>query len=440
MLIVLSVALICVSVLLEIYFAIKGPMLRLMNIVTLLYVYLLRPIVIILIGTSLLYPKDFDIDMYKMAWVMAAMSIVIENIGYYLTFPRINRIKIEFKARGIRDVDVPWNFSSVEKVVVWLIAFSFLFLSLMFITSGTAFLAQKRSIAMAAVNPMLRYLYPFVQLSAALLGFSGLVQIMFLGKKIRGVITFLLGVVFTAIVYQRGTMISFALLSLWILLDFFRIKQINTNKKELFKFFLIALFMFFILVFLRDFYNLIFSGFTLLPLRSMGEGGSILLLLVSRPDGDSLEVWTILLRYLLENGPLMGKSLLNIPYALASSNFRLFNELKLGVDILNEYYHYDTYWYRKFGFNLGSVQEMVLNFSFVGVFFAFFIGILRGALVRWYYRKLFFRGKLIKATIYYQGMSYFLSAFNAFHWMLFYAVFAEFLELVLKIRLKPKER
>lgn len=435
MFVVLSFILICVSILLEIYFALKGPLLRLINIVYLLYVYLLRPIAIISVGTSLLYPKEFDLNTYKLAWLLASVSIVCENIGYYLTFPRISRLRKEFSAHGSIG-DLTRRFSKTERNIFWLAIFSFLSLSLMFLSAGTAFLAHNREVAMAAVNPILRYLYPFVQLSAALLGFIGLIQITILKKTFRGVITFLLGVVFTAIVYQRGMLISFVLLAFFLTLDLFRISQIVVEKKKIIKFLLAALILLVVLVLLRDIYNLIFSGqFLLLRLLEKREDGSpFMLLLISRPDGDTLEVWTILLRYISENTPLLGKSLLNIPFTLTSSNFRLLSGHKLGVDILNEYYDYDTYWYKKFGFNLNSAQEMVLNFSFAGIFFGFIMGLFKGILISWYYRKILFRSEPTKPTVYYQGLSYFLSTFSAFHWMVFYIVFAEVLGSLSRIR------
>lgn len=97
MFVVLSISLILFSILLEIYFAIKGPLLRLMNIVYLLYIYLLRPVAIILLNGSILYPKEFDVNTYKMAWLFAAISIICENIGYYLTFPRMKFLKKDFE-------------------------------------------------------------------------------------------------------------------------------------------------------------------------------------------------------------------------------------------------------------------------------------------------------------------------------------------------------
>uniref|UniRef100_A0A7C4RXY5 Oligosaccharide repeat unit polymerase n=1 Tax=Fervidobacterium pennivorans TaxID=93466 RepID=A0A7C4RXY5_FERPE len=375
---------------------------------------------------------------YKMAWLLAAISIICENIGYYLTFPRMKFLKKDFETRN---VNITQRFGTIERYAVWLIVFSLVFVLLMFATTGTSFLAHNRRVAMAAVNPILRYLYPFVQLSAALLGFIGLIQLMFLKEKLKGIITFFLGVLFTMIVYQRGMMVSFVMLAFFVALDFFRINRRIVKEKSILKFLLVILLLFFILVLLRDIYNLIFSGqFILLKIFKESESGEnpILLLLASRPDGDVLEVWTILFGYLSENRPLLGRSLINIPFALTSSNFRLSSGYKLGVDILNEHYDYDTYWYRKFGFNLNSIQEMVLNFHVTGILFGFLLGLFRGVLTSWYYRRVFFYGDPTKATLYYQGISYFLSAFNAFHWMCFYVMFAEILSILSKLKLHSK--
>lgn len=118
------------------------------------------------------------------------------------------------------------------------------------------------------------------------------------------------------------------------------------------------------------------------------EANKFLILLAIGHDGDILEVWTILLRYLSKNPPLLGKSLIGIPFTLTSSNFRLNTGLKTGVDLLNEYYDFKTYQYRKYGFNLNAAQEMVLNFSCPGVLFGFVSGLVSGLLTKWYYKRL----------------------------------------------------
>ncbi|MEM1973988.1 MAG: hypothetical protein QXN68_04265 [Thermoplasmata archaeon] len=437
MLVFFSIFLIIISILSEFYFLRHGTSLRLMNIPNLLYIYILRPIAILSVGTSLLYSREFDINNYKLAWFLASLYILFENMGYYLTFPRLKGIRTAIPSNGLSDFENSKSIQTILRVNFWLILISILFLFLMFLTAGTSFLAQNRNMAMVAVNPLLRYFYPFVQLSAALLGFLSVVLITLYKKFFTGIFFFIISLFLTSLIYQRGMTIAFVMLSSMISLDIYRIKG-ELNLKKAFKFLLVLVVLFFILIFLRDIYNFVVTGqidlFKSLQKNITNNSNQLLVLLIIRPDGDILEVWTILLRYLSKNPPLLGNSLIKIPFMLTSSNFRLSTGMKTGVDILNEYYDFNTYWYKKYGFNLNVAQEMVLNFSFVGVFFGFVTGLFNGLLTKWYYKKVL-NGDFFRSTIYFNSFSYFLGTFASFQWMVFQLAFSEIITLLAKVRI-----
>ncbi|ODN29819.1 hypothetical protein [Fervidobacterium thailandense] len=446
MLISISVMFILLSIVAEIYFLKTGPFVRLMNIPNLIYIYLLRPMAILSIGTSILYSREFDIQSYKLGWFLASLYIISENIGYLFTFPRLSKMVgnngvISEVSVGFQDYEAHQEeiLRVIKSSIFWLVMFSTTFLLTMFLTAGTSFLAQNRNMAMAAVNPLLRYIYPFVQLSAAVLAFSAVILIFSYKRLFFGVSTLIVSLVITSIIYQRGMTTGFLVLAGTVAFDLYRLRRGKISLKLLLRYLIVLLFLFILLVFLRDIYNLFVTGqFNLFKSLQKSEFDNLnmfFLILSSRPDGDVLEIWSILLRFLSRNGPLLGETLIRAPLMLMSSNFRLKTGMKTGVDILNEYYDFNTYWFRKFGFNVNAAQELVLNFHFISALYGFFVGALNGLLVRWYYKRLR-KGEFIKSTIYFSAVSYFLTTFAAFQWMIFEIIFAEILSLLLKIKLR----
>ena len=433
MLVFFSIVFVILSLIIVVYSIFKGPLLNLMSVITIPYIYLLRPIAILALQRSLLY--KIDIELYKIGFFLASLSLFIYNLGYLITFPRLSKLKKNFKGLVI-------NLSSSDKKTLrWILIFSIIFVIAMFSIGGLNVLGPNRNASMTALFPVLRYIYPFVQVGAALIGFYGTLVFIVKKDKLKGFLLMIISFVLTSIVYQRGMTIGAISTAFFLSLD--NIRLTKSKKRKLFEMLriLILFFLLFLLgVFLRDIFNFIVNGFSIeyLYLRSNTSNAQndFIIFLLSRPDGDKLEVWSILMEYLQKREPLLGKTLLRIPFMLTSSNFRLKTNLKTGVDILNEYYQYETYWYKKFGFNLDTSQELVLNFGFVGVFYNFFIGILNGILVKRFYQSINRDGKLLQEYIIFYGVSYFLGTFAAFQWLIFSLLLLYILKRLEKINFK----
>jgi len=432
MLVFLSIILVFLSLIMGVYSILKGPFLRFLDLFITPYVYLLRPIAILALGTSLLY--NINLELYKLGFFYASLSLFWGNIGYLLTFPRLSKLKKNFN--GIESsISHPKN----GKIVWWTIVFSLVFLFLMFSIAGTDFLGSYRNASISALFPSLRYIYPFVQVGAALLALYGVLILTIKKEKSKGFLMIIISVILTAIIYQRGMTASAISSAIFLAVDNFRLK--NTSKfSSLLKLLVLFIMLFLIVVFLRDIFNFVMSEFNVEQLffsRFLAENthNALFMLIAVRPDGDKVEIWSILMEYLKMRGPFLGKTFLTIPFTLTSSYFRLKSGLKTGLDILNEYYDYETYWYRKFGFNLGSSQELVLNFGFAGVFYSFIIGFLKGIVVRKFYYSITKGKNLLEQYLIFVGLSTFLSSFSGFHWMLFYLILATVLRIVSRFSL-----
>jgi len=300
---------------------------------------------------------------------------------------------------------------------------------------------------MSAVNPILRYLYPFVQLGAGVIAFYGILLILAEQKILGGVTWLIMSMIFTMIIYQRGITLGFATAAITIFVDYVRVKRKKINKKNLIKLLLLLMILFLLILFLRDIYSFIVTSTFYVNLNitnQVSEKGDFLdvikLMLVSRPDGDIVEVWMILMNFLDEKGYQYGKTLLKIPFTLTSSNFRLTNNLKTGLDLINEYYSYEIYWYRKFGFNLNSNQELVMNFGIFGIFMCFFLGLLKGFLTSHFYHSLL-RGKevLLSYTVY-SAINTFFGSFSGFQWAAFFLAYAYALKQASRVRISTIEK
>lgn len=433
------------SLLLNAYSVVKGPFLNVMQLIIIPYVYLVRPLTIISLGTTILYSKAFNMNNYKIGWLFASLCLFMSSFGYFVSFPRIRGL-----ARSPEN-SKPSSFSMIgsrtRRVVVWAFILSMFCLSLMFAVTGTRFLPHNRQTAMSAVNPILRYLYPFVQLGAGVIAFYGILLILAEQKILGGVTWLIMSMIFTMIIYQRGITLGFATAAITIFVDYVRVKRKKINKKNLIKLLLLLMILFLLILFLRDIYSFIVTSTFYVNLNitnQVSEKGDFLdvikLMLVSRPDGDIVEVWMILMNFLDEKGYQYGKTLLKIPFTLTSSNFRLTNNLKTGLDLINEYYSYEIYWYRKFGFNLNSNQELVMNFGIFGIFMCFFLGLLKGFLTSHFYHSLL-RGKevLLSYTVY-SAINTFFGSFSGFQWAAFFLAYAYALKQASRVRISTIEK
>jgi len=118
----------------------------------------------------------------------------------------------------------------------------------MFLSAGSSFLVHNRNVAMAALNPIMRYMYPFVQVSAAFLSFLSIIVITVYKRVFSGALLFMVSVLLTAIIYQRGMTISFTVLGLLISFDAYRLKR-TLRFRVILGFLLVLLILFLVLVF-----------------------------------------------------------------------------------------------------------------------------------------------------------------------------------------------
>ncbi|WP_448378982.1 hypothetical protein [Fervidobacterium sp.] len=439
MIIFFSALLSILSIMIRIYTIIKGPMINAIGVITTMYVYLFRPLIIVSVGSTFLYANQYNPASYQNGWLYASTCLFMTTLGYVLFFPRIEHLqKLD---RKLESKKVHFINKTTKKVFQYSVAFSILFLLLMFLSAGSSFLAHNRNAAMSAVNPTLRYLYPFVQLGAGVIGFYGITILLNSKKYKAGIFWILVSFIITMIIYQRGITVSFITTAVLLFFDYLRIKRDKISTRKKLKLFLIAMLLFVVILFSRDIYNTLVLGRAYLEARKnkYTENSStmwdiIKIGLISRPDGDIVEVWMILMSYIQDNGLLYGISILRVPFALTSSNYRLRTGQKIGLDLINEYYSYDAYWYRKYGFNLNSSQELVMNFGIFGIFFSFFLGILEGMLTRRFYTRLLNGRDVLSEFLTYYGFGYLFGSFAAFQWFVFIILYGYVLAKIPLIR------
>lgn len=305
----------------------------------------LRPIAIVVNKGSYLYHgKWFDWDLY----VFSLVYYTLYQFVFFFIFYFLNR-RSDFKIQ--QHTEFSSNLCRID-----LFAFLFLVLSLayLYVKYGLSILPSFRTSSLTTFDPSLRYVYPFIMVFSAALSARSTIGIITGSLVTRNVIYLIISLVSIVTIGQRGLALMFVFIgisSLW-------------NSGYRFKVLAAGFGLVFLAFFGRSVTNL-FSG------SKIGDfsAGSLLEGIGNRPDGDVVEVLVVVMKYTEEFGYKLGETLIFNLFSVLSNRTRLESDLVNGLDVMNMYY--DPYGYEVlgFGFNISAVQELFLNFGFLGLIF-----------------------------------------------------------------------
>lgn len=320
--------------------------------------HILRPIALWDAGSSVVYADMFSWDLYLVGFLFNLLWFSLFLFGFRLSF---FPLPIVYRVNTVRDIHLAKIGDSIGIFVI------LAGLAIMFSLVGLNFLSGIREGGLGTL-PQLRPIYPFVMLFGALLVARALF-VLFVEKRFAyGIFILFLGFIATAIINQRGLVITFLLcLSVF----FWRY-----NKKSLV--FIILIIITFAVFILRKIIPFILGLNSDFKDENYSDTISYLSNVAKSPDGADLEVFVIAQNFVQKNGFLVGESIINFPFTLMSSDWRFEQKLFTGLDFLNDFYQSDIYWGLKYGFNVTSGQEMYLNFGFFGLVVATLAGFLVG--------------------------------------------------------------
>lgn len=262
--------------------------------------------------------------------------------------------------------------------------------------SGGAWLPGNRTGTINSVVPGGKYIFPFAVMSFSLLIPFGVIGYM---KRVgirRWVVILASIVSITALslLYMRGMVITGVFLILWA-----AEREGKLKPKHL----IIGLAaMFLIGQLLRPVGKLVSSAYTAsngVP-SSAATKASAQLSLADRLRGlflfttnmDVADSWPVVIDCADHEGLLYGRSFLAVPARFASTKFRLDSGLLTGSDRVNEFFYGSNYANTSFGFNVTLANELLLNFSIVGLL----LGVLPGFAI-WTADKWLFRVRSVNA-------------------------------------------
>lgn len=322
------------------------------------YSSVLRNMAISHLGSSILYSDFYSDELFLQAQILNLAFFTVLILGIFLTFK-----PYEFAFDNI-------GRSNYVRLDAFLSVLLFSIFIIILGVGGSSTLAPFRDSSISAVTPSLRPIYPFALIISALVAARGFLLLMSDRRKIFALWLIFLGLTVTVVISQRGILISFIIVTAAL--------AINLGR---FRFALkVASIAIFLAVFLRSILSI-----ALVSAPIIEDSGSavfnidlLAIILAARPDGDSAEVWMIASQFVESYGYLLGDSVINSPFSIFNSDFRRDNGFFTGLDVLNNFRDSDTYWSKKFGFNVHTSHELYINFGVFGLLPMFLIGLLVG--------------------------------------------------------------
>ena len=346
---------------------VKTPSIVVLNLLTSVQALVIRPVAIHWNGGSEIYSSVYDPSVYARGWLAAALFYLTWAIGYGWGsgFGHQELLVKSFQRSSNR-----FLLQSLFIAVVISV-----FVGAMLAVAGTSFLIGNREGAIATVNPVLRYLYPFVMLLSALGGFYAII-LMFIRRPFLGVALLVIFFFLTSLVGQRGFLITFALGAAGVIYIFIK----RTLRQRTVLLATVALIISATALMREIIY-------TFMDLRPEKSESSAIQTYLRNPDGDYVEVWMVLLNYSGEHGQQLGRTILAAPATILPNDTRRSLGMLTGLDVLNNYYQPEAYWGLKFGFNVSLLQELFLNFGYYGLLLVPIAGYGCGRAVTRYYRR-----------------------------------------------------
>lgn len=331
----------------------------------------IRPILSAMSGGVSLYYFGSDWRIYNIGLIYQFIFSFFYVFGY-LSFPysklKLNNIKNLVSLKSILNS----FFIGVFAII------------LVIILSGNKWLPTMRFQTITSVVPFGKYIFPFAVVPLSLLI---PMSFLFLKKGKRKICLIfavnISGFFLLSLLYQRG----FALFG--FILTFFLYERLSFNNftcKKTILLLVILLLILFISIYLRPVVVFILSGVYDTQITTPRIGNLVDVMkkfFLMGANFDNIDVWTIVIKFVQENGLQMGRTFIALPLRFFKPQTRLDLNFKTAVDILNEFYWGELYWRTNFGFNVILSQEMYLNFGILSLFLGSIPGFITAVLDKW---------------------------------------------------------
>ena len=342
--------------------------------------FVLRPILSVADGGFSLYggPLAF----YNEGLFLNLLANFLAALGYLAVY-----------ARRYPKASQPYRYSRSSLLKgTWIsFALGLTALALIHFLSGGAWLPNARGEAITRVVPFGKVLFPLAVVPFSFSLASSILLIFFmlreakspLPKNFVGLLFLLLVGVTSAValilLYQRGFLLTA------LLVTFFFVARLQNWGYT--KLMLIGLLSLVLLTQIRPTAQLIanlLSGEVPSAPANIEEQPSFLKRnFLYAPNFDTVDVWSIVLSYIADNGYKGGSTYLAVPLRFFPPSLRLQYGSLTAVDELNVYYWGNVYWEKSFGFGVSLAQEAYLNFGLLGFILPLLAGMLGAWLDRW---------------------------------------------------------
>ena len=396
---IVSLFLSTISFALIINSCLKIPSINIFIALNIFIAYLIRPILIYLNNGTILTSAVFNFENYLYGYFASSLFLLFFTIGICIGLKKPSNL-------STLSINPTIN-TRYERM---LLAATFVFTAFYLFIGGFDVLFTNRSASISIVNPFVRYIYPFAVVCMFGAGVSISLAMTLGDFKKAGLKLVFLFLCSTAI-GQRGFLIVAIIIGFGLGFDANKRKILTSNNIYLGLLILVILFSKKIMTFL-------FSGGS----NDVVED-DLMIKYLSSPDGDTTEVWMILMNYLVSNEFLFGNSIINNIFNLIPHTLRSVFGLLNGQDILNSYYAPDAYWEKGFGFNVTLPIEMYMNFGLLGAFPMLLVGILLGKVISNFYGAVAYNFKdPAHESLKLYGCFAVLSSFAGFQWFIVFLV------------------
>lgn len=364
--------------------------------------YVIRPILSYVYDYRIYISNYYDGNDYFQIYILVLSFNVIFSIGYFVKSKTLKTYK-----NTIKFFYIPYKktiFLSISVII-------FLFMY-MFIVAGINWLGPFRDTVASKVIPEFRFFYPiivyisyFIIICLFFMRFNNIIS------KINMFCIMLFIFIVFVLLNTRGWFIQILFLYLSFLCNY---------KKTSFKsIFLNIVIVVFVVFFMRNIISVIFQNEII---KDYSNENFLLSKLLYTSSGDIIDTWYVVLDFVKDYGQHF--TFINDFLLLLPENIRANYDVKAAVDLLNIYYHGNKYHIDNFGFNINIFQELYINFSYFGLFFAFILGYL----YRYFEEKIFVIKYvaficILKILVYVQILNC-LTSFAFLPWLMFFIIFS----------------
>ena len=190
------------AIILSLYFFIKAPSIIIFSFISLFYTQLIRPIAVLINGGTIISAENYNNNHYIFGLMISSLFVFFSMIGTVVG----GSGAIKLRKQNFSKIIVNKKFENFAMAMLLAVS------ALLVYIGGVDILFINRSTTISIVNPLIRYIYPFVVIFLAITTIHAAL-ILFESRWLVAAIRILIILLISGIIGQRGFVIVFLIIS-----------------------------------------------------------------------------------------------------------------------------------------------------------------------------------------------------------------------------------